>query len=421
MQARTHLRGGSELRDAATFLRSARALQGDGYGTTVLTVVLALVLLGAWAYWFVAASVVVYETSAQARLEVDSAAHPVDAPVGGQVVRSPPPVGSLVQAGDLLLELDAESERRQLAEEESRVAGLQGRLQALEQELAAEQAAAAEALGLAEAQAAAAQAGLQEQESLRRQADREWLRAQALLGQGILPETELNRLKATAEQRIAGEQRAAAALQAAQRSAAVEQRDRAARLSSLGSQRRDLEGALATARATIFRLRHNIELRQVRAPVAGRIAEAGRLPVGVVVQPGERVASVLPEGKLRVVASFVPAVAMGRVHAGQAATLRLDGFPWAQYGSVKAQVVSVAGELRDGLVRVEAALLNPGVAPIPLQHGLPGQLVVEVERVPPAVLALRAAGRLVSDPLPASPVTAPAAAPAGAQAPAQAP
>lgn len=411
MRVTTQQRGGSELRDAATFLRSSRALQGDGHGQTVLVVLLALTLLGAWLYWFVAARVVVYERSAHARLEVDAATHPVDSPVGGRVVRNLMVVGQAVSAGDLLLELDAESERRQLSEEESRMAGLRGRIEALALELAAEQAAAAEALGLAQAEVAAAQAALQEQESLHRQALQDWERARSLQGQGILPESEQQRLRAEAEQRAAGQQRAAAALDAARRSAVVGQRDRAARVSSLQTDRRDLEGALQTAAATSHRLRHNIDLRQVRSPADGRIAEVGRLPVGVVIPVGERVASVLPPGTLRVVARFAPGVALGRVRVGQPASLRLAGFPWAQYGAVPAQVVWVASELREGWVRVDATLTAPDQAPIPLQHGLPGELVVEVETVSPAMLALRAAGRRVSEPLPPAQPPAQAGAP----------
>ena len=76
---------------------------------------------------------------------------------------------------------------------------------------------------------------------------------------------------------------------------------------------------------------------------------------------------------------------------GQKARMRLEGFPWSQYGSVPATVHLVAGEMRNGFIEVELDLntdVNPGVV---FQHGLPG--TVEVERLSPATLLLRAVGR----------------------------
>jgi membrane fusion protein (multidrug efflux system) len=99
-----------------------------------------------------------------------------------------------------------------------------------------------------------------------------------------------------------------------------------------------------------------------------------------------------------VIAEFVPAAALGRVKAGQPARLRLTGFPWAQYGSVGAAVSSVGSEIRDGKVRVELTVRPEAASRIPAQHGLPGSVEVEVERISPAYLMLRAAGRFLSEP-----------------------
>ena len=68
-----------------------------------------------------------------------------------------------------------------------------------------------------------------------------------------------------------------------------------------------------------------------------------------------------------------------------------------------ATVSRVAGEVRDGRVRVELALGARGreedrIPAIPMQHGLPGTVEVEVERVSPARLILRLAGRLATEP-----------------------
>ena len=58
----------------------------------------------------------------------------------------------------------------------------------------------------------------------------------------------------------------------------------------------------------------------------------------------------------------------------------------------------VSSELRDGSIRVEMAIADDTPEGLPLQHGLPGTAEVEVERVSPAALVLRAAGKILGRP-----------------------
>ena len=52
-----------------------------------------------------------------------------------------------------------------------------------------------------------------------------------------------------------------------------------------------------------------------------------------------------------------------------------------------------------GGVRVELSIERDSAPPQLLQHGLPGDVEVAVERVAPAALVLRAAGQLVVRPI----------------------
>ena len=101
---------------------------------------------------------------------------------------------------------------------------------------------------------------------------------------------------------------------------------------------------------------------------------------------------------LKIMTDFLPPAALGRIQPGQPARLRLEGFPWTQYGAVSATVASVASEVRDGWVRVELAVRPDAAPPIPLQHALPGTVEVEVDHVSPATLVLRTAGLLFTGP-----------------------
>ena len=114
---------------------------------------------------------------------------------------------------------------------------------------------------------------------------------------------------------------------------------------------------------------------------------------------GTQVAVVIPAGDLRIEAHFPAATAAGRLKPGQPARLRLDGFAWTAFGTAQAEVTRVGTEPREGRLPVELALswLPPGV---PAEHGLTGLVEVEIERVRPVVLLLRAAGARLPAPLP---------------------
>ena len=113
---------------------------------------------------------------------------------------------------------------------------------------------------------------------------------------------------------------------------------------------------------------------------------------------GDKLSAVVPPGALKVIAYFLPSTALGRIQPGQPAYLRLEGFPWTQYGTVTARVTHVASELRDKLLRVELTVDAIATSPIPFQHGLPGTIEVEVDHVSPATLVLRTAGLLLAAP-----------------------
>jgi membrane fusion protein (multidrug efflux system) len=120
------------------------------------------------------------------------------------------------------------------------------------------------------------------------------------------------------------------------------------------------------------------------------------LPPGAYVAEGQRLATIVPDGDLIIAADFSPSLTLGRVRPGQPGRLRLDAFPWAQYGTIPATVSRVATEIRDNFVRVEFAVAPDAAQSRLVQHGLLGSVEVSVEEVSPASLVLRAAGLLLS-------------------------
>jgi multidrug resistance efflux pump len=100
-------------------------------------------------------------------------------------------------------------------------------------------------------------------------------------------------------------------------------------------------------------------------------------------------------GASTIVAQFSPAV-QGRIQPGQMARLRLDSYPWLQYGTVAAVVTTVPRTPREGWLEVRLSIAQEPPAPIALDFGMTGVVEVAVEQVSPAELLLRTAGRRIS-------------------------
>jgi multidrug resistance efflux pump len=381
---------------AATFSRTTRALQADRPRPRVIDFLLAA-LLAAWTGWFLLGQVTVYEVTDQARLEVKSAAHPVAAPVTGQIVETSLALGRAVTAGEVLVVFDTEAQRRALREKRTRWAGLAAKRAALGRQMQTEQEALngeekARALALEELRAQVEKA-----EVAARLADREVEILAPLYARTYTSDLEFRKARAAADMNRAAVRSHALAVSRLEQERLVRAIDRQARLAKLEREAVDLEKEAEFEEAAISTLEHDLELRLIRAPVSGRVGEAGVYPVGAVVSAAEKLAAIVPPGAPHAVAWF-PVAAVGRLQRGQAARLRLAGFPWAQYGTVPATLTDVGNEASDGRVRVELSLDAPGVSSIPLQHGLSGSAEVAIERVTPAVLVLRAAGQFLGVP-----------------------
>jgi membrane fusion protein (multidrug efflux system) len=240
-----------------------------------------------------------------------------------------------------------------------------------------------------------ARARVREAEATARLAEEEAERFTKLHQRSLVSDRDLSHARSDAQSRRASAdslQLVLARLESEQR---IRESHREADRRRLGAIISKLEGDKTIGSATVTRLEYEAGRRLVRAPVSGRIAETQILRPGAFVRDGDVLGAIVPAGALRVVADFAPSAALGRVHPGQPAKLRLQGFPWAEYGTVLATVSAVASEIRDGGVRVELTLAGTGTR-VPLQHGLPGTVEVSIERVTPAQLVFRAAGQMVS-------------------------
>ncbi len=371
-----------------------RAIHADAGARFRLLGLLALVLLIAWTAWFFGAQLSVYETSEAARLEVMRAIHPIDTPIAGRVTKVAFQLGDGVHEGDVLVELDAEPQRLALGESKAKAASIAPQLEATRAELEAEKQALTHFRGQGQSMLDEAQSHIDEAKVATALARDEYERLDRLRKSGAIPEIEAVRGKAQAQRSEATEAALRSEQQRLEREWVTGQSDRNIRIASLQRDVVKLEADLSQTQAQIASLEHEIERRHIRAPATGRIGEISAVRTGAFVDEGDRIATVVTDGELRVVAELLPAAAFGRVRAGQPARVRFDGFPWTEFGETEARVTDVASEVRDGRARIELEIMTPNEH-IPMQHGLPGNVEIEVERISPARLVMRGAGQLL--------------------------
>ena len=183
------------------FSRSLRTLDTDNSRRSAVLFIFIIGFLGLWFAWFLAGRVAVYASTGAARLEVARENHPVDAAVEGRVDAVRVVVGQWVQAGKVLLEFDARSERLARGEEQARLAPAASQANLLREELAAQQLAIEEERRSAKAAIAQSEAEGQRAKSSAAFAAEESNRVVELQRRGLISQLEALRAKNGAAER----------------------------------------------------------------------------------------------------------------------------------------------------------------------------------------------------------------------------
>ena len=82
----------------------------------------------------------------------------------------------------------------------------------------------------------------------------------------------------------------------------------------------------------------------LRAPIGGTVHASTLTTLGQVIKPGQQVMQVVPDAGGLEIQAYVQNTDVGFIKAGQEATIKVDAFPFATYGSIPGHVVSVASD-----------------------------------------------------------------------------
>jgi len=378
-----------------TFSRTTRSLAHDSAKYALITWLIGGLLLSLWLFWFFFFRITVYEISTKARLEVNPSAHPITALIASKIISVSLLLGQDVQADQVLVELDSTNEQLRLQEEESRLSALPPQIASLEKQMTDLEQAKSKDHQAALAAIDSAKSRQQEANSAVAFAKNN---ARSLTGLSeAIPKIEILRVAAEAEKLSSARDALTSEIHRSEMAAETRSHQELADIENLRREAAKLRGEFETTHRTINRLKQNIEQHLIRAPASGQIGDIAALQVGTYVAVGDKLGTVVPRSELRIVAYFPPASVLGRIHPGQSSRMRLEGFPWAQFGTIQAKVSRVGTEIRDNQVRVEFKPELSEDSPIRLQHGLPGSIEVSIEHISPAVLVLRNTGQLLAN------------------------
>jgi membrane fusion protein (multidrug efflux system) len=384
------------MTETTAFSRTFAKLLGDRARFSAGLVVVAVLVLAAWVWWGLRGEITLYEVSTGARVELDAYTSPIESPFAGRVVTATLRVGQMVRQDEILVEIDPLPHELELKQQEVQMRGLEPKAARLRSQISAEQQAGREEQRAARLTAEEVANRIREAESAAVYAEADLQRFDTLHASGLVPERDLQKARADAIRLRAGVQTLQSLAERVPQDQATRDRERDVRIERLRSELAALDAEHQTVKAGIDRVAYEIERRRVRAPIDGVVGESALLRPGAVIREGERLASIVPAGHLIIAASFPADRAFGRIQAAQSATLRLDGFPWAEFGSVSAVVARVGREIRDGQVRVELSLVPGSSFRGTLEHGMPGSVEIAVDRTTPFALALRTAGQALT-------------------------
>lgn len=382
---------------AQAFSKTTRSVRADRGIHVWIIVAFAALFTAAWLLWFFGTETNVLIASDEARLEVARSVHVVQSPVAGRALSTKLRLGQTVDEGDVLVELDPRELQDELRTLEAQLSSLPKERDALDAAIRAETAALDGTGSTNRSGEAVVRARIRRASIATERAREEYNRIKALGDKGLVPAKDVDEAEGRLRELEAAEQSVRSGLGERRAQGQQSSSDREVQIAHLERERAKLDGEIARLGATIESLRNRIEDHTLRAPVAGQLGDTPELQPGSFVERGQTIGSIVPEGEVRIVAWLAANDAAGRVRTGQSAVMRLDGFPWSQYGVLKATVASIAREPKNGNLRVDldVDVESAGTEEM-LEHGLPGRVEVQVESISPATLVLRAAGRIVS-------------------------
>jgi membrane fusion protein (multidrug efflux system) len=228
---------------------------------------------------------------------------------------------SLVHAGDIIARIDDGDYQLAVNSARDKVATQQATIGRLERQIVAQQA----SVDQAKAQLASAQA-------IRKQTESEFDRQQMLANKEFASRQTLEKALANRDQAIAGVENARAAVDAAKANVGV-----------LTAQRQEAARALDERKTALAKAERDLSFTAIRAPIDGVLGNRA-VQTGDYVQPGQRLASLVPLDEVFIDANFKE-TQLARLQPGQSADIQVDALPGDTVHGTIASVSPASGSV----------------------------------------------------------------------------
>ena len=364
---------------AIPFENTLGALSNDSLRSGWWLTALGTVLLVVWAFVAFTVALPVTVSSADGRAVSATDSLDVSSMSDAPISLLPFQLGDAVEAGDVLLEFDAEPLELELKRSQQRVVALEQEIESIDREIKSTEESlqdelesydrAFEALSAKIEETRAELAYAIEAESLYREFRSE-RRIDALKYSRAHTEVAQIQLRLKAQDSESSELLANRRLVISRNETTQAQ---------LMRHRARLIGDVAEMQPELKKIQLRIEELIVRAPFAGLVGSMARVSVGQAVQPGSWLMTLVPTREYEFHASFTAREAAGRMRVEQPARIRFYALPWTEYGTLDATVLRVGSEERNGSVRVDFMVDTDSPIAAQLNHGLKGQAVVQID------------------------------------------
>jgi membrane fusion protein (multidrug efflux system) len=301
-------------------------------------------------------------------------------------------LGQEVQQGDVLFELDARVDQLRLNEQQTLQPALKNELATLQKNILEEQEAMRREEQSTQVALEEATARYKSADAAEKFARQEADRSNDLFKKGLISESDYQQKQSESDRWQASTEAYRLAINRIQMEQNIRNSDRKSKIEGLQREVAMLNGKISVEEKTTARLEQEIDNYSIRAPISGTIGELLEIKPGSVVNMGDKLASIVPTGEVMIIAHFSKEATVGRISPGQTAEMRLDAYPWMQFGTVKAQVANVGSESNNGKVRVDLTIQEQNTPKFSIRHGLTGLVEVEVNRIKPIDLILRKVG-----------------------------
>jgi HlyD family secretion protein len=143
---------------------------------------------------------------------------------------------------------------------------------------------------------------------------------------------------------------------------------------------RNLQSEIDHSREQIGLREQRLEMAMIKMPVEGTLADLKLRGAGEIVSAGAAIATVVPNGVPLMVEANIPDKDVGFVRPGTEARVKVDAFPFQQFGTARATVARVLPALggNAGFV-VQLKLLDPKLTPPGAEYYLFPGLSVQVD------------------------------------------